>query len=336
MGPFTGDAASIGQEQLNWGKYAIKTFNEANGTQIELVEGDTQLDPAQATTVGQKFVSDTSIVGIVGPAGSQEVEAVGKDFATANLAFISPSATRISLTGGDYPTFFRVVPNDSAQGPTVATYIATTLGKKNVLIIDDQTSYSTGLADSAKAALTEAGATVTTDSVPQKQTDFSTLVTKIGDDVEVVFLPWQIAANAQLFADQLAEQGKSAIIFGSDGLYSPKDFKADGSYVSSFAPDVRGVESSKDIVAGYVAAYDDTFGTFGPPVYAATWILAQAVQASCASGSATREDVLAALPTTTTESSILGGTLAFDDAHDVKDAKFYVFKISGGTYELQP
>ena len=238
MGPFTGDVAAIGQEQLNWAKFAVDTFNEEHGTTFELVEGDTQLDPAQASVVAPQFVDNDAIVAVVGPAGSQDVDAVGGIYADASMAFISPSATATNLTE-DYETFYRVVPTDADQGPTDATYMVEELGAQNVLIIDDQSSYSTGLADSTTAALEDGGATVTRESVSQDQTDFSSLVSAVADDTDVVFLPWQVAANAQLFGNQLAEQGKDVVIFGSDGLFSPEDFKIAGSYVSSFAPDIH-------------------------------------------------------------------------------------------------
>src|SRR5262245_45293580 len=98
MGPFTGPAASVGQEQLNFAKLAVEDFNKANGTTIELVEGDTQLDPAKATDVATRLSADTAIYVIVGPAGSQEVLAVQPVFEKANLGFVSPSATRTDLT----------------------------------------------------------------------------------------------------------------------------------------------------------------------------------------------------------------------------------------------
>ncbi|HUH15206.1 MAG TPA: ABC transporter substrate-binding protein, partial [Gaiellaceae bacterium] len=146
MAPITGDAASIGTEQLNFTKFAVSQYNEDNGTSFELVEGDTQLDPAQASTVAQRFVSDDSILAVIGPAGSQEVEAVGPLFTRANLGFVGASATRTSLTtSGDFPTFHRVVPNDDAQGPTIGNFIAEELDAQSVFVIDDQTSYSTGL-----------------------------------------------------------------------------------------------------------------------------------------------------------------------------------------------
>ena len=69
--------AVLGQEQLAFAKLAIQDDNKANGTNITLVQGDTQLMPAQATTVSQQFISNSKIVAVVGPAGSQEVLAVG-------------------------------------------------------------------------------------------------------------------------------------------------------------------------------------------------------------------------------------------------------------------
>jgi branched-chain amino acid transport system substrate-binding protein len=337
MGPFTGDAASIGQEQLNWGKLGMEDFNKANGTNFSLVETDTKLDPAEATTASQKLISDADVVAVLGPAGSQEVEAIGPAMTTAGLAYVSPSATRTSLTDGKIPTFARVVPNDDAQGPTVANFAKDKLGAKKVLVIDDQTSYSTGLADSATAAWKTAGVEVARESIAQDSTDFSSLVSKVTDDTNAVFLPWQIAANAQQFGTQLAEQGKTAVVIGSDGVYSPKDFSLEGAYVTSFAPDIRGVASAAPVVAAYQKAYDDKFGTFGPPVYVAAQLIATGVMSTCKDGKpGSRADVATAVKSTKLDDTILGGPVAFDDKGDVVGAKFYLSKVTGGKYVLVP
>ena len=75
-------------------------------------------------------------------------------------------------------------------------------------------------------------------------------------DTAAVFLPWQIAANAQQFAQALQAAGKGKVkIFGSDGLFSPGTFTANGAYVSSFAPDIRGIASDKSVVAAYDKKY---------------------------------------------------------------------------------
>src|SRR5436305_11474374 len=116
--PITGQVAVLGDEQLAFAKLAIQDDNKANGTNITLLQGDTQLMPAQATTVTQQFISNSKIVGVIGPAGSQEVEAVGPLFGRAGLVFLSGSATNPTLTtSGKNPTFFRTVSGDDVQGP---------------------------------------------------------------------------------------------------------------------------------------------------------------------------------------------------------------------------
>ena len=240
-GPITGPVAPLGTEQLHFAQLAVAMDNAANKTKITLVQGDTQLQPAQATTVTQQFISNSSILAVVGPAGSQEVEAVGGPMARAGMGFITGSATAVALTTGKYPTFFRVVSKDSVQGPQDANYIVKTLHPKSIMIVDDQEAYSTGLVSAMTPVFQAAGIKVDHESVSQKVTDFSSLVAKVTPDTSVVVLPWQVAANAQQFGRDLAQQHKKAVIFGTDGLFSPGTFTITGSYVSSFGPDITAI-----------------------------------------------------------------------------------------------
>jgi branched-chain amino acid transport system substrate-binding protein len=336
MAPITGPVAFIGKEQRNWAKFAIERYNASKpaksaGRTYKLVEGDTQLDPAQASTVGQKFASDSTLPAVVGPAGSQEVEAVGPIFKRVGLAYVSPSSTQTNLTSGKYPTFFRVVGKDAAQGAKDANFLAKSLKAKKVIVIDDQSSYGKPLADAAAKALKSLRVKVVRSSINQKMTDFSALVTKITDDTDWAFLAWQVASQGQTFGTQLKEQGKKTRIFGSDGLFSG-DFKIAGSYVSAFAPDIRVFKASRPIARAYSKKYGK-FGTFGPPVYVATQVVIAAVNKSCADGNATRAEVLAAMRQTNLKNTILGSDITFDRRGDVKDASFYIFRFLGGEYK---
>jgi branched-chain amino acid transport system substrate-binding protein len=333
MAPITGDAAPLGEEQRNWGKFGLDRFNEANGTKFKLVEGDTQLDPGQASTVAQQFVSNEDILAVVGPAGSQEIDAVGPVFERADLGFVSQSATATELTNGDYPTFSRVVPKDSVQGPTDARYIADELGAKKVVVVDDQTSYSTGIADVLQDELEQANVSVQRESVSQKATDFSAIVSRIPDDADVVFLPWQLAANAQQLGKQMQEQGKDAVIFGSDGLFSPDDFSIEGSYVSAFAPDITSIPGSKEVSDAYTEQYGE-FGTFGPPTYAAMEVVATAILAACEEGDASRAAVTEQIRNVEIPDSLLGQPIKFDENGDLVNAKFFIFQVKKGNFEL--
>jgi branched-chain amino acid transport system substrate-binding protein len=335
--PLTGPVAVLGQEQLHFAQLAMSMDNTANKTNITLVQGDTQLNPAQATTVTQQFTSNSKIVGVVGPAGSQEAEAVGPLFGRAGIAFISGSATNAALTTGKYPTFFRVVSKDSVQGPQDANYIVSNLHPKAVMIVDDQESYSTGLVAAMTPVFTSAGIKVDHESVSQKTTDFASLVTKVTPTTTVVVLPWQVAANAQQFGRNLAQQHKKAVIFGTDGLFSPGTFTINGSYVSSFGPDITAIAADAPIAAAAKAKYG-AFGTFGPPVFAATHVIDEAIASVCKSGQTpSTSNVLAAIKKTNEPASILGQPISFDPNGDVVNGKFFLFKInSTGKYQLIP
>lgn len=333
MAPITGGAAAIGGEQLNFAKLAVDDFNTAQGTDFTIAEGDTQLEPGQASTVAQQFVSNKDIVAVVGPAGSQEVEAVGPAFKEASLGFISASATSTGLTGGQFPTYFRVIPSDAVQGPTDAEYMVNELGAKKIVIFEEKTSYGKGLADALDAALKDKGVSVSRIEVAGKQADYSAVVSKVSADTDVVFGTLQIAANTNLLAEQMKAQGKKAVVFASDGSFS-EDFKVPGSYVSSFAPDVSGIESSKQLVDEYTKKYGK-FGTFGPPVHAATQAALEAMKRACDGDKLTREGVLGEIKNTNISMSILGGPLKFTSNGEVEGAKFYIFKLnSNGAPEL--
>ena len=336
MGPITGPVAFIGEVQANWFNYAVDTFNESMGYDIQTVEGDNQFDTAQSATLAQQFLDNTAIVAAVGPAGSDQVDAAGAVYEAGdpNFTFISPSSTRVGITA-NYTGMFRTVPADDQQGPTTADFLVAQ-GAQKVFIVDDQSSYSTGLADAVVEGLEAASVEVLRESVAQDVTDFSALVGTIPDDTDFVYLPWQVAANGQIFANQMAEQTKDAVIFGSDGMDSD-DFTQAGSYIAAFAPDIAGIEGSQSILEGYLAEYEST-NTFGPPVYAAAIVILEAISRVCEAGEVPdRANVQAEVRNTDQADSILGSPISFTDDGDLAEGKFFIFQIQeDGSKTLVP
>ena len=339
LAPITGPAGSIGSDQLHWAQFYVTQWNadSSNSPKLAIVQGDTQLDPAKASTVAQQFASNSSIVGVIGPAGSDEVQAAAPILKKAGLAFASGSATRVSLTDGSLAGyFFRDVPNDGVQGPTDADYMSSTLGVASgdsVMIVDDQESYSTGLADIVGKALTAKGVKVDRESVSQKATDFSSLTAKVTASTKVVFLPFQLASEAQLFAQQLKQQSKTATVFGSDGTFDSSKFTADGAYISFFAPDVTTVSADKDTVAAFKKQFPGGTSPFGAPNYVLAQIFADAISNVCKAGNdPTRDNVRAEIAKTDLSSTLLGTPVKFTSNGDVAGAKFHIFKIENGKY----
>ena len=291
--PLTGLAASLGQQQLKWVRYFVSRWNRTHRRgKLRIVSGDTQLpDTAQAVQVAERLSSNSRVLAVVGPAGSQEVQVSSAPFRTAGLAYVSGSATRTSLTndGTRRGRFFRVVPNDDQQGPRVVSHIRRVLRATRVVVVDAQNTYSTGLSDFVERALrAQSGVTVQRESVDEANvTDFSSLVTRIPANTQVVYVPWQVSSKAQLFGQQLRAAGKRATLFGSDGLFDPDNFKIPGSLISFFPIDLQDP---------LITAYRRGPGRgksdlFGLPSYVAAEVIARAIDRACRNGNATRLEV---------------------------------------------
>jgi len=337
LAPVTGPAGSIGSDQLHWAQFYFTQWNKVKGhVKIKLVQGDTQLDPAKASTVAQSFASNGAILGVIGPAGSDEVQAAAPILKKAGLAFASGSATRVSLTDGSNKGFFyRDVPNDGVQGPTAASYMTSELKVKSgdtVMVVDDQESYSTGLADIVGQSLAGKGVKVDRESISQKATDFASLIAKVTSSVKVVYLPFQLATQAQLFAQQLGAQGKSAIVFGSDGTFDSSKFNVDGSYISFFAPDVTTIAKDAAIVKAFQKQFPGGTSPFGAPNYVLAQAYASAITRSCGDGKTTRAEVRKNFGKVNLGTTILGTPLKFTANGDVAGAAFHIFKIVNGKY----
>jgi branched-chain amino acid transport system substrate-binding protein len=334
LGPLTGPAGFLGQEQLSWLKFGVQKYNKANGTTFAVAEGDTQLKAPVARTVARKFVSDSKIMAVIGGSESQAVRVSGNLFEKANLASISGSATAVDLTKGrPFTTFFRVVPNDGVQGPDIVAFVSGRLKAKNVVIIDSQDDYSVPLASGVARGLRAKGVKVGRESVSADDTDFSSIVANVDNNVSVVIFATQVATAANTLSNQLREQGKKAIVFGTDGAYSPSQFKPRSGYVSVFAPDLHFDRSARKIIAEYRKfVKKDTSGAFGPATYMAGWVAMAAAKKACADGTINRAEVVRQARTTNVP-SIIGANIRFDAKGDLRGGgEFVIYKITSGKY----
>jgi branched-chain amino acid transport system substrate-binding protein len=322
--PATGGVAFLGALQFDWAKYARTRWNKSHKLKIKFVQGDTQLttNAAANVAVAHSFASNGKILAVSGPAGSQEVQDSSAIYKGAGLAPVSGSATRIFLTRAKGNTgretgkgfFYRTVPNDGQQGDAVATYIHKNLKKTHVYIIDDEEAYSQGLADQVQADLKAVGVNAGRNHVAQNVNDFSSLIASIPSNTQLVYIPWQQAAEAQTFSQQLKANGsgsaKNAIVMGSDGIDAPGQFEAHGAYVSGFP-----VDATSAVYKAFTKAHGGKPETFGLPTYTSVWVNATAIQMACKAGhgkttrSAVRKDLLKVK--LTAKQSLLGFPVQF-------------------------
>ncbi len=333
LGPLTGPAGFLGQEQISWLRFGVQKYNKANKTRFKVTPGDTQLKAPVARTVARKFVSDRKIMAVIGGSESQAVRVSGNLFEKAALASISGSATAVDLTKGrPYTTFFRVVPNDGIQAPQIVTYVSGNLKAKNVVVIDSQDDYSLPLASAVSRGLRARNVTVDRESVSADDTDFSSIVANVGNDVNVVVFATQVASAANTLSNQLREQGKKAIVFGTDGAYSPSQFKPRNGYVSVFAPDLHFDPKARALIREYNRySKNKSFGSFGPATYMAGLVATTAITKACADGRATRAEVTQAVRKTNIP-SLFGGTVRFSKKGDPLPTRFIIYRITNGKY----
>jgi branched-chain amino acid transport system substrate-binding protein len=333
LAPITGPAASLGGLQVDWVQYYVNKYNATHKKgKLRIVKGDTVLGgpggTAEAVKAAQSFGSN--VLGVVGPAGSNEVRATTATLKNAGFGFVSGSATNTEITadGTRAGYFFRTVPPDSAQGTSVANFIIQKLKFKRVYIIDDQEAYSTGLADTVQSKLRAAGVTVTRDGVSQQQSDFSSLIAKIPRDTQLVYIPWQLPPKGKAFGQQMRSAGKGNIILmGSDGLFDSEFASLSGVYASSFP-----TSASHPIVKAFKRAHGGNAEFFGAPSYVAAQVVGGAIQRACKDGTASRAEVRAQIRKTKLKKTVLGLNVSFNRVGDIAGGRFGIWKSNGSDF----
>jgi branched-chain amino acid transport system substrate-binding protein len=345
MSPDTGVAATLGLEQLHFAEFAVAHFNKVLGIHVHYAVDDTQLPVVAVAVQRADAVAASNAVAVVGPAGSNEVEAVMPILGRYGIPAISGSATRTSLTtSGKYPTFFRVVAYDAIQGPQDAHYIINHLHPHHILIIDDEEAYSQGLVSVMVPIWQAAGISVDhqsyngADSGTTLSNDLGALVNAHVSNGDVVVVPWQSAANAEVLGNIIAQDNKRATLFGTDGTDAPGVFDIPGAYVSNFGPDISTSANPLDkAIAQGVTKYGP-YGSFGVPTYEATHVIMKAIANVCAAGhKPTRGNVMAQVRKTYVAASqnAFGVPIKFNRQGDIVGGGFYLFHVNANKQYIQ-
>lgn len=340
MGPLTGGAAFIGEEMLGFTKAVAQIYSEQWGIEINIVEGDTEINPDTGKIVAEQFVANDAIMGIVGPAGSQVCESTQPVFAEAGLAHVTPSCTATSLTAPGTPTFFRPIPTDADQSKTIASYMLDTLGVTAAYLVDDQSSYSVGLDDEVEAILLEAGVTVERASVTQEETDFSSVATAIiAAGTDAVLFPSQIENQEGTLAVQLREQGYAGIYFLADGGFSlgwvdTAGAASEGTYVTFFSPDPNLVPEAEEMNTrfGEITGAEE-FGAFGGAGGFTTQVLLEAIGVCIEAGDVSRGCVVESLTNLALDNTVLGIPVAFGEGNQAAGS-FSLFQVQDSAFVL--
>lgn len=303
QGPLSGDNQQLGINEVNAVELAVDQANASGnlGFTLKLLKSDDGGDPAKAPAATAKIVQDKTVMGVVGPSFSGATEAVGKTFGTAGIAIVNPSASNGELQTLGFKTWHRIFPNDYAEGPAAADWLAKHAQK--VFVINDLSAYGAGVAGAVAKQLKKDGVQVITQGVDAKTTDYGPIAqTVVNSGAQAMFYGGYDAQGA-LFAKALTAAGYKGIKMAGNGVKSSvftdgAGPAGNGWYFSCGCQDATVAPSSKQFAADYQAKFNTPPSTYSPEAFDATNILIDAIKKAAAAGSVTRQAVDAQVDTT--------------------------------------
>ncbi|AUN98280.1 ethanolamine utilization protein EutJ [Bacteriovorax stolpii] len=326
VSPMTGATATFGQENANGIKLAYEKMKKmAGGKKFDLIIEDDKSEAIESTNATRKLLSVDKVSVMIGAPTSSLALASAPIVQEAKIPYITPTATNAKVTMvGDYIT--RACFTDDFQGVVMAKFAVETLKKtKGLVLVENTSDYSKGLAKSFTEAFTKLGGKMASTeelTYAAKDTDFQSLLRKVKRaNPDFVFVPGYYV-EVGLLLKQARAQGINVPFLGGDGWDSPKLFEiageaVKGSYISNhFAPDDKS-PVVQNFVKDYEKAYGSKPGSFAALGYDSLGIVADAIKRAKSTKPA---DIRAALVATKGYQGITG-TITFDkDRNPTKSA----------------
>jgi branched-chain amino acid transport system substrate-binding protein len=336
-GPMTGAYAWFGEQYQRGTSLAVADLNATGGVlgqRVDLIAGDDFCDPDQAVALARKLVSH----GVVFVAEcSHSAIPASKVYEEAEILMIAPGAISSKLTDEGGSNVFRVCGRDDRQGTKVGDYLADHWTGKNVAILNDGTTFGTGLADGARRRLHERGVrTALDEAYTPGEAEYSALASKMqAAGVDVMFVGGYHRETGLIFR-QTRDRGYDLELIANSAM-ATADFPMiagpglEGTLMVA-AADMRTSPKAADVVARFRAQGYDPPG-FTLYAYAAVEVWAQAVQAA---GSVDFAAVTRAMHSRQFDTVL--GRIGFDEKGDVtgfEPWQWYVWQADGTYLPLE-
>ena len=262
----------------------VNASGGVKGKKVKVLYEDDKSTTQEATNKVQQLIDRDGAVAILGEVASSRSMAGGLVCNKKKVPMVTPSSTAVDVTK-DRDYVFRVCFTDAQQGEVAARFVHDTLKKQKVgVFFVAQDTYSSGLAQTFKAAFQKLGGEIVVDKGYQKgETNFTTY---LGDlkaaNPEAVFAP--VYYNDMV---QIARQAKSvgmpgSMFVGGDGWDSANLLEGAGDllegayFTNHYAPDVPW-QNSQTFVASYKKRYGHDPSSLAAQGYDAAMLLFNAI-----------------------------------------------------------
>lgn len=332
----SGANATYGQAMEKGSQLAIAQYNESDDAKykIEVVSQDNKCDPAEATSIATKLMTEDGVALQVGPATTGDSVATYQVSEDSKVPVLSPAVTGNGAMLKDgktaYEYAWRICFEDSAQASAMAVF-AKDLGEtKAVIYSDSSNDYAKGLAEDFRAKFEELGGKIVAEeNYTSGDTDFNAALSKMKDlDFDVLYIPGYYN-EAGLIIKQARAAGLEQTILGPDGMDSPKLEELAGAenlnnvYFTTAYTTVDASDELKAFIDEYTAEYNEEPDMFSVLAYDATNLGLQALEEAGASGEKLNEVIK------NMEFTGLTGSFTFDDAH-TPQKKVLVVELQDG------
>lgn len=336
-GAHSGDLASFGLPTVNAAEIIAERVNAEGGLlgrQIELIVEDDQCQADIATNTAAKLVGD-GVAAVLGHICSGATRSALGIYTGENIIAISPSATSPTLTqSGEFPSFFRTIAPDDAQGELQAQFAAEGLGVASVAILHDGGDYGRGLADFARASL-EANypgvEVLLYEGVTVNAVDYSAIINRVAASGAEAVIFGGYHPEASRLVSQMRTQGIELPFLSGDGV-------KDDAFIGVAGDDAEGVYATGPMdTAGnpiadqarqaHIDAYGEEPGPFFMNAYAAMLAIVNAIEAA---GSTDADAIMDALRSESVDTPL--GSISFDGRGDAQGVGFAVFQVQSGVY----
>ena len=328
----SGAVATYGDASVKGIEMAFDEINAAggiNGKQVETIKYDTKSEPAEATTLATKLMTQDKVVTVIGPATSGSFKATIPVANQNKIPVVSGSATAedVTVSNGKVQEYaFRTCFSDSFQGTAMASFATDNLGAKSAVIIKDTSSdYAKGLAENFSSKFeSEGGTIVGEEGYVAGDTDFQAILTRIkSQSFDAIYLPGYYN-EVGLIIKQARDQGIDQPILGGDGFDSPGLLEKAGAaalnqvYFTNHYSSLDQDPTVQDFIKAFKDKYGEEPNAFHALGYDTAYFVADAIKRA---SEPTGEAIQQAMASTTDFSGVTGTFSIDPETHEpVKSA----------------